>query len=400
MKWHAVADLWAGYLGRSLCLHRGSNFLVALFLCVCGLLISGCSASKAMLTVQAFIVTAGRENIRLGLLTVHAAPVAVVQDAIKQHLARTQLATAPLKKELGSLRTEFIGAEKAMFRAGDQIKEANASLEQQKVLLGEIEASLAGDPYSMAGLGQASSRLVERIARESDDSLRRSSDLRSRQDLQKAETEYAKAMALNDAVKSIRLITEKRIEGRAPVDAMHEELVAFYSRDEFKEFGNERAAVLDALQAALAVNVDKKDKFAPMREKSLLAIASLEANLARLKKERAEVEATFRESSKRTVELALEVADLESRDRLFSALPEATVSKKTNPDGIVTFELSTGEQWVLWARTDRQMLAGSGEEYSWLVESPPASSWKEDEPFFLSNDNLLGPKEMPAFVGQ
>jgi len=354
-----------------------------------GALLPGCGDSNALLRVQAFVVTKGRENIRLGLLTVHAAPLSSVEDILGRHVVEAQTTEAMLRKELHALHEQRVARQDAVSNGNQEIKALRKELAEQERLSSEIESSITGDSLSESPISEATRRLSTHISHLSDEAILRAKDHRAKGRPAEADAEYSKAMSLNDVVKNIWLLMEKRREGRTPADKMHQELITFYSGEHFKQCDEERKAVLDAL-------ADMR-KLERMQRESQQAVDNMRATLAKLTDKQKDLEGSLAEVSSQIEQLNKKRDDLWSQDTLFAALPSPRVSKQTDPEGLVMLELDRRTDWVIWAHADRQTLSGI-EEYGWIVKVPPASSWNDNEPLFLSNDNLLETPVVPPFI--
>lgn len=71
---------------------------------------------------------------------------------------------------------------------------------------------------------------------------------------------------------------------------------------------------------------------------------------------------------------------------IYSALPGAARSWRTDPAGFVTIMVPATEDWVLWAAATRQV-GSTAEEYEWLLPVP--SQLPPGGILYLSGDNLL-----------
>lgn len=366
------------------------------------ILLGGCAARVAPLTVQAFIVTRGKENVRLGLLSVNAAPEPDVRDALRELVQqirnediqlRKQLSAASDQRDLDTVNRERVRLELA--NTENELARKDAQMFKLGIAVAQMEklASLE-DP----GLRGAVASLADCVTRKSDEALQSAQRLRAENNRVQADAEYAKSMALNDLLIGMRKLTEKRIEGKVPANVLLNEFITFYSRDVFGEFPQERAAILKSLDAtAVALQGNERAGQQRKQDELRLAINALKNAKVRLTQDGLALAAALEQGNKRILEIENLLDDAWSHERFFAVLPPPTLTTKTDADGLVTLELDRRERWVLWAHTERQTPEKT-ERYYWIVGAPPSSEWSREKPLFLSNDNLLEHRKAPSIM--
>jgi hypothetical protein len=367
-------------------------------------LAGGCAARVAPLKVQAFIVTKGKENVRLGLLSVNAATESAVRESLRELVGQIREEDMRLRPQLVAASDKRDEDTAKRIKVRLELAETKHELEQKRTLLADKGNAVAKMRrlalLETPDFREAVTSLSDRVSRKSDEALQLTQRLRANNDRIQADAELAKSMAFNDVLKGMRGLTEKRIEGKSPAYVMLNEFIEFYSGDVFKECEQERAVVLNFLKAAAAaLGANGQANLEGEREDLRLAVTVLENGRDRLTQEELALDAAIRRSNSRISEIRDLLDTAWSHDRLFAALPVPKITKQTDPNGLVTLELDRRERWVLWAQSER-LTPEELEKYYWIVGVPPSSQRSMEEPLFLSNDNLLEYHKLPAIVSE
>lgn len=277
--------------------------------------------------IQAFIVTKGGENIKLGLVTVEAIPRQEVEGAIEVAIQEREKKIAELESKVEAL--------------AEPIADSEAKLNEIK---SRLEAA--------------------------------------REQLKQAEQNYEDTGEFVDALDSLGEVSEEK---RDAFYSMTNQIEKLFDSD-FSEKGLDYK-----IQTWRNDNFKANTQLARIAQSHSVNAKSIKTAKEQIDKLEVEYSSSKHHDeltslNRKGIKYRTEIGKLASLYYIYGSLPTATVSSKTDADGKCRLSLPSSEEWILAAEAKRSA-AGTEEKYFWIVEAPNGE--QSPTSFYLSNDNLL-----------
>ena len=324
--------------------------------------------TEGVLDGQIFIVTEGRENIKLGLVSVYAIDADKIQAAIKAAQKQVADAEAKISGEIASLRKDLENAQQKASEAQRAVWLPRANAEKCLRKWKEIYDSCVKPLY----LSHPSSSSMTAP------SFNPQYDLfdwiRNRLE-SNMHTCEGRLPQISSICKSLE---EAIAEDTDDVDSRKWLAENKKEEKQYREYVSRCPENLDKLKAVRSRYDDAKSAF--FKAQSAASTA--------------EDEAGKRDSTVRQLKSRIETLTLEANaiprsivDIVFANLPVAQETTKSDADGKFSLKIPSGSRVAIAARAERST-GGQKEKYEWLLWVS-LKSGEQKKTIMLSNDNLV-----------
>jgi hypothetical protein len=339
----------------------------------------GCAKSPPTVLVKAFVVTKGRENIKLALTDVFFEPLSDVQATVDGLISRDRTALDSSAAKLNESTAAINAIAKEMQAAGADKYKLTASCN---------EASVAASDRANE-LNKEYSRLSEEEAVTRKDLLPL---------VERACSQYSSlGLVLEDEALLDTAVKATAFGSEGDLTA----LATGFSGDHWAVCPQEREAVLALIKKLLA----KKKWSLRVFEQNKREIDALNAKVAEHRERfmAADKKARRLSDDAKVLQHKHDVlmkahSELSNPRRIVDALPAAVQSVQTDADGAAKCKLKKSGDWVLWAKSERLLPDGSVEQYTWLLQVPPSDTSEIE--VMLTNDNQLNAGPLPRWLSR